>query len=72
MSNEDKQLKSDIKKFVDNCIRVGKCVNQTRFNLNPAQVLSIDEILNNYNDTTAKTKIRRLVMSSAVIYKKKS
>lgn len=58
-------MKTELKSFVNDCISSGKCVENS-FNLNKEQILEIEDILNRYNDTTAKTKIRKIINNQSV------
>lgn len=49
-----------MKEFIDDCISSGKYI-ETGLNLPQKAILEIEDILNRYNDTTAKTKIRKVV-----------
>lgn len=46
--------------FVDACISSGKYV-ETGLNLPQTAILEIEDIIYRYNDTTAKTKIRKVI-----------
>ena len=52
--------KKELKEFVDACISRGRYV-ETGLNLPQKEVLEIEDIVNRYNDTTARTKIRKVV-----------
>ena len=56
--------KDKLKEFVDACISSGKYV-ETGLKLPQKEVLEIEDIVNRYNDTTAKTKIRKVVKNVA-------
>ena len=47
-------------KFINACVSSGKCV-ESDLNLTKEQVLEIDDIVNRYNDITAKTKISKVI-----------
>ena len=55
--------KDKLKEFVDACISSGKYV-EIGLNLPQKEILEIEDILNIYNDTTAKTKIRKVVKNA--------
>jgi hypothetical protein len=48
------------KEFVEACISSGKYV-ETGLNLPKKYILEIEDIVNRYNDATAKTKIRKVI-----------
>lgn len=54
------KTKTELKEFVDACINSGKYV-ETGFNLPHDKILEIEDILNRYNDSSARTKIRKLL-----------
>jgi len=56
--------KDKLKEFVDACISSGKYI-ETGLNLPQKEILEIEDIVNRYNDTTAKTKIRKVVRNVA-------
>ena len=56
--------KNELKEFIDDCISTGRCV-ETTLKLTQSQILEIEDILNRYNDTTAKTKIRKVLLNVA-------
>jgi len=56
--------KDKLKEFVDACISSGKYV-ETGLNLPQKEILEIEDIVHRYNDTTAKTKIRKVVKNVA-------
>lgn len=56
----NKKTITGLKVFVSSCISSGKYI-ETGLNLPQAQILEIENILNRYNDATAKTKIRKVV-----------
>jgi len=53
-----------LRDFVDACISSGKYI-ETGYKLPQKSILEIEDILNRYNDTTAKTKIRKVVKNVA-------
>ena len=53
-------MKETINKFIEDCISSGKCVS-TNINLSYENTLEIEDILNRYNDSTARTKIRKIL-----------
>lgn len=53
-------MKDKLKRFVDACISSGKYV-ETGLDLPQKEILEIEDIVNRYNDTTARTKIRKIV-----------
>tara|TARA_R110002124_G_C8931286_1_gene512026 strand:+ start:1935 stop:2180 length:246 start_codon:yes stop_codon:yes gene_type:complete len=55
--------KEKLKDFVDACISSGKYI-ETGFKLPQKDILEIEDILNRYNDTTAKTKIRKVLKNA--------
>lgn len=54
--------KTELRDFVDACISSGKYI-ETSFKLKQEDILEVEDILNRYNDTTAKNKIRKLVLT---------
>lgn len=49
-----------LKEFVDGIISSGKYIEKG-LNLQQKEILEIENILNKYNDTTARTKIRKII-----------
>lgn len=57
----DEYLKGDILEiFINNCISSGKYIDGV-LNLKQKQILEIEDILGRYNDSKAKTKIRKIL-----------
>jgi hypothetical protein len=56
------KTKTELKKFIDACISSGKYI-ETGFNLPHDKILEIENILNRYNDTTARTKIYKIALN---------
>ena len=56
--------KEKLKEFVDACISSGKYI-ETGLKLPQKDILEIEDIVNRYNDTTAKTKIRKVIKNVA-------
>lgn len=52
--------KVKLKEFLDICISTGRYV-ETGLNLPQKNIIEIEDILNRYNDSTAKTKIKKLI-----------
>ena len=52
--------KKELNEFVDACISSGKYI-ETGFNIPHDKILDIENILYRYNDTTARTKIRKVL-----------
>lgn len=48
-----------MKEFIDKCISSGKVVSG--YELSQEVILEIEDILNRFNDKTARTKIRKLL-----------
>lgn len=53
-------MKEKINKFIEGCISSGKCVS-TNIDLSHENTLEIEDILNRYSDSTARTKIRKIL-----------
>lgn len=49
-----------LNEFLDVCISTGSYVD-TGLKLSEKEILEIEDILNRYNDTTARTKIRKII-----------
>lgn len=52
--------KIEINEFLDACIGSGKYI-QTSFELTHEQIIEVEDILNRFNDKTARTKIRKIL-----------
>jgi hypothetical protein len=57
--------KNKLKKFIEDCINSGKYI-EIGLNLPQEIILEIEDILNRYNDTTAKTKIRKIIKNKII------
>lgn len=53
-------MKLKEKEFVKNCISSGRYI-ETGLNLSKKEILEIEDILDKYNDHTAKTKINKIL-----------
>lgn len=56
-------MKEKIIEFLNDCISSGACVSG-HFDLDHDAIIEIEDILNRYNDTTARSKIRKLLKSN--------
>jgi len=54
--------KTELNEFLDMCISNGKYV-ETIFKLTQEQILVVEDILNRFNDKTARTKIRKIILN---------
>lgn len=59
--DDHKVIKNRVNEFVDMCVSCGKYV-ESFFNLTDEHILKVEDIIDRYNDKTAKTKIRKLIM----------
>ncbi len=51
-----------MKEFINDSISSGKVVENENIELTQSVILEIENILNTYNDTTARTKIRKILI----------
>ena len=60
-------MKNLMKGFIEDCISSGKFIGDGSCPVDVSQedILEIEEVLNSYNDVTAKSKIKRLLTSKA-------
>lgn len=54
--------KTEMKEFINDSISSGKVVENENIELTQSVILEIENILNTYNDTTARTKIRKILI----------
>ncbi len=58
-------MENQFKDFIESCISSGKCI-ENNFDLSQKEILEIEDILNRFNDTTAKIKIRKIIRNRQI------
>ena len=53
--------KIELKEFLDNCISSGSVIMSNNIKLSHSEILEIEDILNRFNDKTARTKIKKII-----------